>query len=54
MSRMNSKSHRKSLLFWGWGYAEDKLSDEENCHIDHIVKTLVPEGTVELKPPQID
>jgi len=54
MSGMKSKSYRKQLLFWGWGYADDKLSDEENLLIEGIVNTLIPEGTIELTPPQID
>ncbi|RLQ20343.1 FAD-binding protein [Seongchinamella sediminis] len=54
MSQINSKSQRKPLLFWGWGYADDKLSDEENRLIDSMVTALVPEGAVELTPPQID
>lgn len=54
MSEISSKSQRKPRLFWGWGNAEDQLSDEENTLIEGMVRMLVPQGTVELEPPRID
>lgn len=54
MTTIDSKSQRKPLLFWGWGYADEKLSDEENRLIEGLIKLLVPKGAVELSAPQVD
>lgn len=54
MTTIDSKSQRKPLLFWGWGYADEKLSDEENRLIEGLIKLLVPKGAVELPAPQVD
>lgn len=47
----NTKSHRKPLRFWGWGYADEHLYDEEHQRIEAIVQTFVPEGCIEIEPP---
>ncbi len=49
-----SKSQRKPRLFWGWGYAGETLSEEENRLIEGVVGTLAPEGAVELEPPAVE
>ena len=49
-----SKSERRPLRFWGWGYADEDLSAEENAFVEAAVARLVPGGSVELDPPQID
>ncbi|RRJ83431.1 FAD-binding oxidoreductase [Aestuariirhabdus litorea] len=54
MSKSESKSHRKPALFWGWGNADEHLSDEENHLIENMVRLLLPQGAVELSPPQVD
>ncbi len=54
MADQRSKSQRKALRFWGWGYADDTLSPEEQQLIEGIVKTFVPSGCVEVEPPTVE
>ncbi len=49
--KIDSKSQRKPLCFWGWGYADDNLSDAEHQLINGILNRFMPEGWVEVEPP---
>ncbi|MBT4521753.1 MAG: FAD-binding oxidoreductase [Halieaceae bacterium] len=46
-------SARKQLRFWGWGYDDEHLSPEEDRLIEAMAGMLLPEGAVEVSPPQI-
>jgi alkyldihydroxyacetonephosphate synthase len=54
MSESGTKSLRKPLRFWGWGYADEDLRPEEHAMIDTVTQMFVPEGLVEVKPPSVD
>ena len=42
MSESGTKSLRKPLRFWGWGYADEDLHPEEHAMIETVTKMLVP------------
>ena len=46
-------SKRDELRFWGWGYANETLSDEETAFIDLFVNTLVPDGAAFAEEPKL-
>ena len=54
MTQFESMSGRPPLRFWGWGYDSEHLSKEEDELIDAMVKMLIPEGGVEVPPPQLE
>ncbi len=54
MAQLNTLSGREALRFWGWGYESEKLSEQENVLIDSLINMLIPEGGVEVSPPQVD
>jgi alkyldihydroxyacetonephosphate synthase len=54
MGEMQSKSQRRQLRFWGWGYADEHLGEDENRLIEGIVHTLIPGSGVELAPPAVE
>ena len=54
MSESGTKSLRKPLRFWGWGYADEDLHPEEHAMIDMVTKMFVPEGLIELEPPRVE
>ena len=54
MNGYQTKSRRKPLRFWGWGYEHEQLSAEENAFIEATVKGFMPDGTPEIAPPTID
>ena len=54
MSESGTKSLRKPLRFWGWGYADEDLHPEEHAMIETVTKMLVPEGLVEIEPPKVE
>lgn len=51
MRQYETKSTRRPLRFWGWGYADEHLTEEENALVESTVSAFVPEGAVELEPP---
>lgn len=53
MSDHESKSRRKPLRFWGWGYQDEHLTDEENQLVESAVNAFAPGGAVELTPPTV-
>jgi len=54
MTQFDTMSGREPLRFWGWGYDSEQLSEEENTLIDTLIQMLIPQGGVEVPPPQID
>jgi len=54
MTQFETMSGREPLRFWGWGYDSEQLSEEENTLIKALVHMLIPQGGVEISPPQID
>ncbi|MFL3646754.1 MAG: FAD-binding oxidoreductase [Cellvibrionales bacterium] len=56
MSNLNHKtgSARAKLRFWGWGYADEQLGDDELQMIDLMLEELMPGGSVEVDEPQLD
>ena len=54
MRQYETKSTRRPLRFWGWGYADEHLTEEENALVESTVSAFVPEGAVELEPPGVD
>ena len=56
MSKSNHKtgSARAKLRFWGWGYADEQLADDELQMIDLMLKELMPGGSVEVDEPPLD
>ena len=54
MAAVESLSARKPLRFWGWGYADEDLSAEEDQLIESLVQMLSPQGAVEVQPPRLD
>lgn len=54
MAQTTTLSKRKTLRFWGWGYADEHLSEEENQLVEMMVKMLIPDGAVEIQPPTLE
>ena len=54
MGDYESKSRRKPLKFWGWGYQDEHLTEAENELIVSSVNAFVPGGAVELAPPTVE
>ena len=54
MTQFDTLSERETLRFWGWGYEQEKLSQEELTLIEDLVKMLIPQGSVEVAPPTIE
>jgi len=50
---MDTKSLRRQLRFWGWGYADEDLSDAEKDSIDLFVKKGVNADAVLAEEPQV-
>lgn len=53
MNRMQSASRLKPLLFWGWGYADERLTAEENGLIKGMAATLAHDGLVRTPAPEL-
>ena len=53
MTTMDTKSLRRQLRFWGWGYADEDLSDAEKDFIDMFVKKGVNADAVLAEEPQV-
>ena len=54
MKSHQTKSDRKPLNFWGWGYADEHLTTDEHAMIEATVKSFIPDGAVERTPPAIE
>ncbi len=54
MDNHTSKSNRRPLKFWGWGYEDEQLTDDENELVVSTVKLFAPDGAVELPPPRVE
>ncbi|MEM8941618.1 MAG: FAD-binding oxidoreductase [Pseudomonadota bacterium] len=44
-------STRRTLRFWGWGYEDEELSNEEVAAVDLMAATVLPGGSVFMKEP---
>ena len=33
-------SHRKELCFWGWGYADEGLTEDEEAHLGRVAQGM--------------
>ena len=53
MTQFETMSERQTLRFWGWGYSSEQLAEEEVTLLDTMVSALIPEGGVQVSPPQI-
>ncbi|MEM7277663.1 MAG: FAD-binding oxidoreductase [Pseudomonadota bacterium] len=49
----STKSRLKPLRFWGWGYADEHLSANEEQLVRTMAGHLVPSGAKELSAPQL-
>lgn len=47
-------SRRKALRFWGWGYADQVLTAEEDAAIRAAAAVVSPSGSKEVDPPSED
>ena len=54
MRQYETRSTRRPLRFWGWGYQDENLTAEEDALVESTVSALVPGGAVELAPPGVD
>ncbi len=54
MTHFETMSERPPLRFWGWGYEAEQLSEEESASIEATVKMLIPQGGIEVPPPQLE
>jgi alkyldihydroxyacetonephosphate synthase len=54
MGEQQTLSMRKPLRFWGWGYADEQLSQAEETLIDGMAQTLCPDGLVTSADPRPD
>ena len=54
MPESGTKSLRKPLRFWGWGYEDEDLHPDEHAMIETVTKMFVPEGLVEIEPPAVE
>ena len=53
MAQTTTLSTRKPLRFWGWGYADEHLTPEEDQLVEMMVKMLIPDGAIEIPPPEL-
>ena len=49
-----TKSKRPALRFWGWVYAAEALSPEEEAYVDAFVQAIVPDAPAALAEPALD
>ena len=52
MTKPESLSKRAELRFWGWGYADEHLSLEEDQLVEAMVAVMAPNST-EVAPPSL-
>ena len=53
-SEFQTLSKRRPLRFWGWGYADEHLSSQEETLIDDLAMMLCPEGLSTTSEPRIE
>ena len=53
MTDYQTGSRRKTLRFWGWGYADEYLTPEEETLIMRMASNLSPEGLTHSPEPDI-
>jgi alkyldihydroxyacetonephosphate synthase len=54
MTQFETMSERPALRFWGWGYSSEQLAEEEVALLDAMVSGLIPDGGVQISPPQME
>lgn len=54
MAEYATRSMRKPLRFWGWGYQDEQLTEAENELVEASVALFSPGGAVEVKPPTLE
>ncbi len=54
MRQDTTKAIRRPLRFWGFGYADERLTGEVNALMESTIRTFLPEAAVELAPPTVD
>ena len=53
MAQIETLSKRPALRFWGWGYADEHLSVEEDHLVETMAKMLAPDNAIEVPPPRL-
>ena len=53
MAQIETLSKRPALRFWGWGYADEHLSVEEDHLVETMAKMLSPDNAIEVPPPRL-
>ncbi len=53
-TNIDTLSHRKPLRFWGWGYADEELSNEEESLIRALAGLYAPDGVAEVEAPELE
>lgn len=53
MTEVQTGSRLKRLRFWGWGYADEHLSADENALLGGMAAALSREGFVRTAPPEL-
>ena len=53
MAQIETLSKRPALRFWGWGYADEHLSVEEDHLVEAMAKILAPDNAIEVPPPRL-
>ena len=53
MAQIETLSKRPALRFWGWGYADEHLTVEEDRLVEAMAKTLAPDNAIEVPSPRL-
>ena len=53
MAQIETLSKRPALRFWGWGYADEHLTAEEDRLVEAMAKTLAPDNAIEVASPRL-
>ena len=53
MAQIETLSKRPALRFWGWGYADEHLTAEEDRLVEAMAKTLAPDNAIEVPSPRL-
>ncbi|MDX1734113.1 MAG: FAD-binding oxidoreductase [Halioglobus sp.] len=54
MTESKTLSKRRELRFWGWGYADESLSEQDEAAVDAMVKGGIAENPVVTEVPKLD
>ena len=54
MSDIETKSNRRELRFWGWGYVDEDLSSTEKASIDNLAKLAIGPEAILAEEPQVE